>query len=139
MDHQRRKELVAEYQQRPRRMGIYQICNLDNGKIFIGSSYNLHGALNKETFLLNTGLHSITGLQEEWNAYGENAFRLDILDEIKLAEGESLMGMVPVDVPVNHPSVKKYKDELQLMQQMWLDKLQPYDDKGYHDRPANES
>lgn len=138
MDHKRRKELVAEYQQRPRRLGIYQICNLKNGKVWINSSYNLHGALNKETFLLNTGVHSVFVLQEEWNTYGEEAFKLDILDEIKLEEGESLIGMIPIDVPVSHPAFKKYREELELMQQMWLDKLQPYGDKGYHQYPKSE-
>ncbi|MGF7049445.1 hypothetical protein J2T13_003956 [Paenibacillus sp. DS2015] len=138
MDHQRRKELVTEYQQRPRHLGIYQIHNVINGKKWINSSSNLYGALNKEKFLLNMGMHSVLELQKEWKEYGEDAFKLEILDEIKLEEGESLMGMVPINVPVNHPSYKKHRDKLQVMQQMWMDKLQPYGDKGYHELPEGE-
>lgn len=134
MDQQKRKQLVTEYQQRPREIGVYQIYNLANHKIWIGSSLNLHGALNKDVFMLNMGNHDCKALQKEWKEYGEHQFKLEILERLKLAEGESLIGMVPVNVPVNHPSNKKFKKQLEELEQKWLLKLQPYGDKGYHEQ-----
>ncbi|MNP24112.1 hypothetical protein D3C76_1168550 [compost metagenome] len=58
---------------------------------------------------------------------------MEILEQVKLPEGESLIGMVPLNVPVNHPANKKYKKELQALEQKWKDKLHPYGDKGYHE------
>lgn len=133
MDQQRRKQLVTEYQQRPREIGVYQICNLSNHKIWIGTSLNLHGALNKEVFMLNMGNHACAPLQQEWKEFGEQQFKLEILEKVKLDEGEALIGMIPVNVPVNHPSNKKFKKELEELEQKWLNKLQPYGDKGYHE------
>ncbi|OAB47815.1 GIY-YIG nuclease family protein [Paenibacillus antarcticus] len=132
MDQQRRKQLVNEYQQLPRKIGVFQICNLVNGKVWIGSSLNLHGALNKEVFILNMGNHDCVPLQKEWKEYGEQQFKLEILEQLKLEEGESLIGMIPLNVPVNHPTNKKHRKELVELEQKWLDKLQPYGDKGYH-------
>lgn len=133
MDQQRRKQLVTEYQQRPREIGVYQIYNLTNHKIWIGSSLNLHGAFNKDVFMLNMGNHDCKALQDEWKEYGEQQFKMEVLEKLKLEEGESLIGMVPVNVPVNHPSNKRLKKELEELEQKWLLKLQPYGDKGYHE------
>lgn len=132
MDQQRRKQLVEEYQQQPRKMGVYQIRNLTNQKIWIGRSLNLYGAYNKDVFILNMGNHDCVALQQDWKVYGEQQFEMDILEQVKLEEGESLIGMIPLNVPINHPANKKYKKELQKLEQKWLDKLQPYGDKGYN-------
>ncbi|AOZ92712.1 GIY-YIG nuclease family protein [Paenibacillus crassostreae] len=132
MDQQRRKQLVEEYQQQPRKMGVYQIRNLTNHKIWIESSLNLYGAYNKDVFILNMGNHDCVALQLDWKVYGEQQFEMEILEQVKLEEGESLIGMIPLNVPINHPTNKKYKKELQKLEQKWLDKLQPYGDKGYN-------
>ena len=49
-DRQRKKDLVAEYKQTFRPMGVYQIRNLDNGKIFVAGSMNLDAARNRHEF-----------------------------------------------------------------------------------------
>ena len=134
MNHQRRKELVAEYQQLPRKIGVYQIRNSVNDKIWIGSSLNLYGAINKDVFILNMGNHACVSLQKEWKTYGEQQFEMEILEQLKLEEGESLIGMIPLSVPVNHPTNRKYRDELRKLELKWLDKLQPYGDNGYHEQ-----
>ena len=48
-----RKELKREYQQRDKRAGVFQIKNIVNGKVLLGSSLNLDGPLNLHKFALS--------------------------------------------------------------------------------------
>jgi hypothetical protein len=45
-----KKAIKREYQQSQRPMGVFQIRCLANEKIFVGSSLNLPGILNREKF-----------------------------------------------------------------------------------------
>jgi hypothetical protein len=66
-----RKELKEEYKQRKPKIGVFQIRNILNGKIFIGSSINLDAAWNSQEFRLNAGAHPNAGLQKDWMALGK--------------------------------------------------------------------
>lgn len=46
----RHKELKQQHKQNPPRGGVYQIKNLVNGKIFIGSSTNVEAKLRSRQF-----------------------------------------------------------------------------------------
>ena len=48
----RRKEINQEYQERVKPSGVFQVKNMANGKVLLGSSLNLEGPLNKHRFLL---------------------------------------------------------------------------------------
>ena len=111
----RRKQLKQEYKQTPRAMGIYQIRNIVNGKVFVGSSKNLDGIFNRHRFGLNNGSHINKDLQKDWNDGQEN-FAFEILEQLK-----------PNDDPLYD-----YTEELQIMEELWLEKLQPYQEKGYN-------
>src|SRR5690349_9023499 len=78
-----KKDLKKEYQQTDLQMGIYQIKNSVNGKIFIGAGENLPGIINSNRFQLKLGNHKNKALQEDWNRYGEDVFIFEILDEIQ--------------------------------------------------------
>lgn len=112
----RHKELKLAYKQNPPAMGVFQIKNNINGKIFIGSSQNVAGKLNSQRFQLNGNDHVNKMLQQDWNECGPKAFALDILETLKTEEFD------PQDWP----------EALLLLEQKWLEALRPYGEKGYN-------
>ena len=107
------------YKEAPRQAGIYQIKNLKSGKILLGSSTNLHGPLNKHRFMLSIDRHDNAVLQDDWNRLGSNAFSFEILEVVR---------------PSDDPAFC-LEDELALLEQIWLEKLQPFGERGYNQGP----
>ena len=97
-------------------MGIFQIRNLKDEKVFVGSSLNLDEILNRHEFSLKMGVHANKTLQKDWNAHGSENFAFEILEELEPRE--------------NLDS----KKELAVLEDLWLEKLEPYDEKGYNER-----
>ena len=114
-----RAEIRRTYKEAPRQAGVFQVKNLKNGKVLLGSSTNLHGPLNKHRFLLTIGRHDNQALQSDWNQYGPDAFAFEILDAFK---------------PRDEPGFS-VEDELTLLEQIWLERLQPFGDRGYNQGP----
>jgi len=113
-----KEELKKEYKMNPPKMGIFRITNTANNKIYLIASKNLPAAFNRFPFALRTGNYFIRGLQNDWDKYGEAAFKFDELDILEFKEDPNY----------------DYTEDLEMLLQLWLDKLQPYDDKGYHER-----
>ena len=111
-----RREITKQYKQTIQPMGIYQIKNMRNGKLYIGSAKNLQGKINSHKFQLKNGLHRNKEMQREYNEAGEDGFSFEVLDYLKPKED------------LNYD----YTEELNLLEEMWLEKLQPYDEKGYN-------
>ena len=97
-------------------MGVFQIRNLQSEKIFVGSSLNLDGIFNRHEFALKMDAHANKSLQKDWNALGAANFAFEILEELELRE--------------NLDS----KKELAVLEDLWLEKLEPFGDKGYNER-----
>lgn len=114
----KKKELKKEYQQNHPPMGVYQIRNIVNGKILIGSSLNLTGALNSPRFQLNAGSHVNKALQVEWREFGSESFVFEILDELSATEGPG----------------HDYRADLTFLEEFWLEKEQPYGERGYNQK-----
>jgi hypothetical protein len=113
----RRSELKLEYKNRPRSIGVFQVKNNKNGKILIGSSFNLDKAFNRLQFGLSCGdIHLNQDLLKDWREHGVENFSFEILDQLK-----------PDEDPLYD-----YKDDLKALEDLWLEKLQPYGEKGYH-------
>ena len=108
--------MINKYKQTIQPMGIFYIKNMKNGKIYIGSAKNLKGKINRNKFQLKNGLHFNKEMQKDFNEIGEEGFSFDILDYLKPKED------------LNYD----YTDELIILEEMWLEKLQPYDEKGYN-------
>ncbi|MFA6977944.1 MAG: GIY-YIG nuclease family protein [Ignavibacteriaceae bacterium] len=113
-----KRELKKQYKQSLPPMGIYRIKNLVNGKIFLGSSLNLHGRSNSFKFQLRSGLHVNSELQKDFNTFGEENFVFEIVDTLEPQE----------DLAYN------YSDDLKVFLEMWMEKLQPYGELGYNKR-----
>ncbi len=111
-----REDLKREYKERQKPAGVFQVKNTANGKVLLGSSLNLEGPLNAHKFMLATGHHQNKALQSEWNEYGADKFVFEILQVVKVT---------------NDPNFD-LKDELTLLEQIWLEKLEPFGERGYN-------
>lgn len=111
-----RKELQREYKERVKPTGVYQVRNIVNGRVLLGSSLNLEGLLNRHRFTLRNGSHTNKELQKDWDEFGPDGFVFEVLEEVKVKD---------------HPNFN-LKDELTLLEQIWLEKLQPFGERGYN-------
>ena len=115
-----RKELKEEYKQMKFPMGVFSIKNKINGKIFIGSSLDLNAIWHRQKLQLEIGQHQNSELQKDWKEFGAENFVYEIIDEIKQLEDK------PVD----------YNKEIKALEEMIIEELQPFDDKGYNKKKA---
>ena len=111
-----RRELIREYKQRPRQMGIWQVRNTANGKVLLGASVDLPAILNRQRAQLELGAHPNRALMEDGKAFGLDAFAFEVLDTLS----------VPDD-PDYDPSA-----DLRTLEAMWLDTLSPFGERGYN-------
>ncbi|MBN2408663.1 MAG: GIY-YIG nuclease family protein [Candidatus Aminicenantes bacterium] len=114
-----RKDIKREYRERKKPAGIFQVKNTANGKVLLGSSLNLEGPLNSHKFMLTIGHHRNEALQKEWNEYGPENFVFEILEVVKVKDDPGF----------------NVSDELTLLEEIWLEKLQPFGERGYNASP----
>ena len=69
------KQLKDEYKQLKFKIGVYQIRNIVNGKIFIDGTVNIEAIFNRQRLQLNFGNHPNSLLQDEWKTFGEKNFK----------------------------------------------------------------
>jgi group I intron endonuclease len=112
-----RKELNREYKERVKPAGVYQVKNIVNGKMLLGSSLNLEGPLNRHKFMLKIGSHPNKALQKDWDELGAEQFVFEILEEVQQRRDDPNFNL---------------KDELTLLEMIWLEKLQPVGERGYN-------
>ncbi len=111
-----KKELKKQYAQTQQPMGVYLVKNSINGKIFIAGGLNIHGKINSCRFQLIHGSHMNRALQEDFKQTGAEHFTFKILDYLE---------------PKNDPQTD-YRDDLKQLEEMWIEKLQPFEPNGYH-------
>ncbi|AOC94396.1 hypothetical protein BB050_01263 [Flavobacterium anhuiense] len=111
-----KKELRDEYKEMKFKKGVFQIRNTVNKKVYIDSSADLDAIFKRQKFQLNCGNHPVAELQKDWKELGEDKFEFEILSEIK----------------ENDTAVKSDPKDLKLLEQMFLDEIKPFDEKGYN-------
>lgn len=111
-----KKELKKQYLQNPPAMGIFKVENLINKKIFIDYGLNVKGKINSCKFQLDNNSHPNKSLQEDYKIFGSVNFSFDIVDILEPKENEA----------------KNYVEELKILEEMWIEKLQSFDEKGYN-------
>ena len=117
MDQNRRKVLKEEFKQVKTFMGVYQIINTTNGKIYVDSCPNLKNKWLTLRMQLEMGRFANSELQMDWNAHGADAFAYEVLEQRETDE------------------VLDVRWEVKQMVKPWLAKLQPYGDRGYNKQP----
>lgn len=111
-----KKELKEEYNLIKPRIGVFQIRNIVNGKVYIEGSVNLDKIWNRHKVELNFNGHRNVALQKDWNEFGENNFVFEILSEIKQDETRNT----------------DYAAESKQLAKMFIEDLKPFGEKGYH-------
>jgi hypothetical protein len=99
---------------------VYQIKNNANGKIFIAASPNLQGRRQRFEFEQKTGgLGKNDALHHDWEEFGGESFSFETLEKLKNNDDPS----------------RDLNTELAALEKKWLERLQPYDEKGYNKHP----
>lgn len=112
-----RREAIKEYKKTIQPMGIVQVKNLRNNRVYLTASANTPGTINSIRFQLKMGTFLPSpALAQDWKELGEENFVIDVLDELK-----------PLDDPGHD-----YRDDLKTLENIWMEKLQPYGERGYH-------
>lgn len=115
-----KKELIFQYKNTPRAAGVYQIRNSANGRVLVGASLNLEGRASRFKFeQAQGGLHTNPELKRDWDQFGPEAFSFEILEELKPSEDPR----------------HDYRPELAELEKKWLEKIQPYGERGYNSLP----
>lgn len=65
------------------RAGVYAITNMENSKVYVGSSGNLQKREHHHRSSFNRGIHSNEHLQRAWDKYGEGAFVFSVLEYVE--------------------------------------------------------
>jgi hypothetical protein len=117
-----RAELIRQYKQNRPDMGVYQIRNTVNGRIYVGSSQNLEGTRNSRLFQLRMGKVVFSReLQKDLNEFGAKSFEFSVLGILEKPEpGENI------------------EQSLAALELHWLEKLQPFGEQGYNSAKAFE-
>jgi hypothetical protein len=113
-----KKDAIREYKMSHRPMGVFQIRNKTNGKVLIDSSNNIPGKINRHTFALNAGQHGSRSLQADWNEFGSSAFEFETIEPLE---------------PRDDPKYD-YRSDLETLEELWLEKVQPFGENGYNER-----
>jgi len=102
-----KKELKEEYKQTKFPMGVFQIKNIRNDKVFIDNSIDMESKWNRHKMELKFGNHRSRNFQKDWNEYGEKSFVFEVLSELKENEEENI----------------NYVNELKTLQDMVIEEL----------------
>ena len=111
-----KKELKEEYKQMKFKMGVFQIKNKINDKVFIGSSLDLKAIWFAQKLQLDMGMHQNSELQKDWKEYGAENFCYEILEEIMEVDDKII----------------DYNKEVKTLEKMMIEDLQPFNEKGYN-------
>lgn len=111
-----KKAAKLAYKASRRPIGVFLIRNLVSNKVFVGSSMDLTAIFNRMRFQLAAGAHPNKELETDWKHLGAAKFEFEVAEEL---------------VPREDPNFD-YKSELEFLEDLWLEKLQPYGDRGYN-------
>lgn len=114
-DMERKKELKQLYKEMKTEGGVYLIRNTRNQKVLVVSTPNLK-TINGRKMQLRDGTHQNRQLQEELRHYGPDAFVFEVLEVLE----------EKADASFNKA------EALKQLEQKWLEKLQPYGERGYN-------
>ena len=115
-----RSDLKREYKENPPLAGIFKITNKTNGRIYIDKGLNVQGVMNRHEFQLRNGSHKNPELQKDWDQFGAENFIFEVIDHLK---------------PSDDPSID-INNELADLEEIWLNELTPYEEKGYNKRAS---
>jgi hypothetical protein len=99
-------------------MGVFQLRNTANDKVFIDASTNVPGKINRHKFQLNAGMHPSKSLQQDWNDLGPDVFEFETLETVEPRASADY----------------DYAADIECLETLWLEKLEPYGERGYNEQ-----
>lgn len=115
-----RSMIKRMYKQNRPDMGVYQIRNTVNNRIYVGSTTNLEGIRNSRLFQLRMGKVVFSReLQKDLDRFGAESFEFSVLEVLENAETGT-----------------KSDRSLASLYVRWLEKLQPFGERGYNSAKA---
>ncbi|MGA7827740.1 MAG: metalloregulator ArsR/SmtB family transcription factor [Geobacteraceae bacterium] len=115
-----RTEIKRVYKQNRPDIGVYQIRNKANGRIYVATSQNLEGTRNSRIFQLRMGKAVFSReLQKDLDEFGADSFEFSVLEVLDRAEQAD--------------TIERTLAERELH---WLKSLQPFDERGYNSAKA---
>ena len=113
-----RSELKRAYREKPPPAGVFAVRRTKNGKVAVGSSMNVQGALNRVEFELKLKMHkTFPGLQADCDQFGIDSIQFEVLDHLP---------------PAEDPTTSDPKEELKVLKALWLERLKPFGEAGYN-------
>ena len=110
----RRAELKRQAREAKPEAGVYRIRNVRDGKVLVESTLNLR-SLNGVRMFLARGEHRNERLRADLVALGPDAFVVEVLEVLR--EDDGLVWR---------------RDALARLEAVWLERLQPYGERGYN-------
>ena len=104
-------------------MGVGVVRNTVTGKSLVISGIDLPSLLNRHQAQLRLNAHMVKALQADWNAQKGESFVFEIVDTLE-----------PRDTPEYDP-----REDLEALEQLWLEKLGAFEPAGYNRRPRPPS
>ncbi|MDD3364899.1 MAG: GIY-YIG nuclease family protein [Syntrophomonas sp.] len=115
MNMDRKKELKQQYKEIKINAGVYQVRNIQNEKVFITSTRNLK-TINGKLFGLKNGSFPNKKLEQDLQQFGAEAFVFEVLEVLEKKE----------------EGYFDEKDALKKLEQKWLERVQPFGERGYN-------
>ena len=107
--NERQRELLEQYKDAPKQMGVYCIRNLSTDRCFVAASKDIRARFNRHKYELRTGVERLSDeLQQDWIRLGADNFEFIVLDVLE-----------PLDEPNYDPT-----EDLELLATLWLEKMQ---------------
>jgi len=115
-----RREAIRNYKQSRPQPGIFQLRCKANGRVYVAASRNLNGERNSRLFQLRMGKVVFSpALQQDLDTYGAKEFEFEVL------------ATLDPQPPAIDP--ERALAELELA---WIEKLQPFGERGYNNQRA---
>lgn len=108
MEKRTKKEIMADYKERPIIGGVYVIRNQVNQKVWLDAVIDLQGSINRFDFSVKTGSCVVMKLQADWRVMGKDAFTLEVLETIEKPLEQSL---------------EAFKEDMAVHRALWFEKL----------------
>jgi hypothetical protein len=102
-----KKQIKEDYKSKRQPAGIFAVHNLQENRMYIGTSTDLPSVLKRFEFTLKMGSFPFQQLIDDYKRLGEKNFEIKVLDELELKD----------------ESEQETDKELKTLEEMWIEKL----------------
>lgn len=108
MASEREKELKRQYKEMKPDMGVFWIHPREGKTCYLQATPDFRGVMNGALVRLRGGMHPFRSLQKAWSELGEEAFCIEILEQL----------------PYDKDEIKTdYSEDLELLRMIWEERL----------------